>query len=578
MKKSKNYKIIAFVVFISIVSLLVLVRSFFSAEISDESFYISEVLLIKHNVLPISDSWLQTMTFGFILYPFLFIYDLFFKNNEGIFLFFRLSTIILKFCIGLYLYSGLKQYIKKETAILPLFILLPLNYLGTIIPGYTTLGIYSFILFSFSLLFYKLSKKNKYIVLAGIFYVTLSLSYPPFLFLIIYFVFVLYRDFKEIILKIIRCFLFTIIGFSFLFILIYLINGKSIDDILNGLYIILTKIPYFKIQSSSKLNVFVDQLFQVWNVSYLIVVASIIIVIIFAIAFKTNFLRISRSRLTIFLNFVIVIYSIIFFSINHGNSITISMYYLSLLVIPIFLFIISSKNQLSKDLIKYVWVPNIIIEIIFVLFTGDGFIHRGISAYPSILIIPIMFNNIEIDEIEFILRTSYPSFSIVFVVLTLFTMFFTVYRDVDVFESNCIISKGVYKGIITNEKKCKGLVNLENIIRMNTNKQETVLFLDNVPMAYLMSNSSPLTPSTWEISAYSYGFNDDFLYKAYFDYQNKLPSKIIYIDTGRDKTVSIMDENYRFSIFVKLNYNLVQEYISEIYPVHVYQIKSNKSQ
>lgn len=267
------------------------------------------------------------------------------------------------------------------------------------------------------------------------------------------------------------------------------------------------------------------------------------------------------------------IYSSIYFLINYKLPISTSIYLLCFLPIPIILYCLIKDDVLTNKILLYIWVPNIIIEVIFVIFTGDGFLHRGISAYPSIIIIPMLLDSSKLENSSFLLKNSYFIFSIIFLTSTLLTMYSIVYRDVDILETNCIVESGVYKGIITDKKRCNGLVKLEETIRKYTEKFEFILFLDNVPMAYLMNNGIPFTPSTWDISAYTYGFNDDFLYKTYFKHKKNLPNKIIYIDTGRDELVSIMKEGYNFSEFVKLRYTLIKVYKDDIYPVYIYELK-----
>ena len=46
------------------------------------------------------------------------------------------------------------------------------------------------------------------------------------------------------------------------------------------------------------------------------------------------------------------------------------------------------------------------------------------------------------------------------------------------------------------------------------------LFMETTPFAYLMTDAKACTPSTWDISLYSYNFNDDSLYQRYFETTN----------------------------------------------------------
>lgn len=89
-------------------------------------------------------------------------------------------------------------------------------------------------------------------------------------------------------------------------------------------------------------------------------------------------------------------------------------------------------------------------------------------------------------------------------------------------------------------------------------ENDHVLFMETTPFAYLMTDAKACTPSTWDISLYSYNFNDDSLYQRYFETTNTIPDYIMYIDTGRDAMLSINKDNYNFTQYVKSNYILLE--------------------
>ena len=91
------------------------------------------------------------------------------------------------------------------------------------------------------------------------------------------------------------------------------------------------------------------------------------------------------------------------------------------------------------------------------------------------------------------------------------------------------------------------------------NSEDSVLFMEVVPMAYLMTNARYCTPSTWDIMLYTYGFNDDTIMKRYFETVGEMPDYIVYIDTGRDACLSIEKDDYLFTQFVLSNYEKQSE-------------------
>ena len=116
---------------------------------------------------------------------------------------------------------------------------------------------------------------------------------------------------------------------------------------------------------------------------------------------------------------------------------------------------------------------------------------------------------------------------------------------------------------------------MEKTIKSSTNSLDTVLFMDCVPMAYLMTDARHTAPSTWDIQLYTYGFKDDTLLQKYFKTVNRTPDKIIYIFTGRDKVLSIDSKDYKFNDYVKSNYELVTN-ITAYYPVKIYHKRKSQ--
>ena len=54
--------------------------------------------------------------------------------------------------------------------------------------------------------------------------------------------------------------------------------------------------------------------------------------------------------------------------------------------------------------------------------------------------------------------------------------------------------EGIYKGLLTTKDRGLGLVAVEQDIRAHTDSEDHVLFLDNVPFAYMMTDAIHLCP------------------------------------------------------------------------------------
>lgn len=146
-----------------------------------------------------------------------------------------------------------------------------------------------------------------------------------------------------------------------------------------------------------------------------------------------------------------------------------------------------------------------------------------------------------------------------------------IYNEYPLQELNVKVTEGVYKGIFTTSSKAEDIQVLENYIRKVTSKEDRVLFLDNIPAAYVMSEGMPWTPSTWDLTAYSCGINNPAIYFRYFESREKIPTKIIYVDWGRNDRISADNVDHPFNEFVRENYSYVEnKSIGKAYKVRVY--------
>ena len=132
-----------------------------------------------------------------------------------------------------------------------------------------------------------------------------------------------------------------------------------------------------------------------------------------------------------------------------------------------------------------------------------------------------------------------------------------VYRDDPIPFLTCRVEEGVYLGLYTTPERAAALQGLEKEIRARTLPDETVLFADLMPMAYLMTDAKPCTPTTWDPCHYRYGFQDDTLYQSYFKKTGQTPDKIFFIQS-EEKTLSIDDPENAFATWVRENYTLAE--------------------
>lgn len=111
MKKIKNKEAYIVVAIYLFSTLLFILKSFLSTEISlaDEGHYIATALRLYHGDALLVDDWSAEQLNGFLLFPFIHIYMYIFGKTDGIILYFRLLYIIFKLIISIWAMLRLKK-------------------------------------------------------------------------------------------------------------------------------------------------------------------------------------------------------------------------------------------------------------------------------------------------------------------------------------------------------------------------------------------------------------------------------------------------------------------------------------
>lgn len=134
-----------------------------------------------------------------------------------------------------------------------------------------------------------------------------------------------------------------------------------------------------------------------------------------------------------------------------------------------------------------------------------------------------------------------------------------VYRDAPMKQLTQQVPSGLCRGVYTTQGRVNTLTQMEAYLQESFTADDSVLFMETVPFAYLMTDAKICAPSTWDLSFYSYGFNDDTIYQRYFASVGSRPDYIVYIDTGRDDQLSVAQPDYRFTRYVNTYYEKMEE-------------------
>lgn len=417
----------------------------------------------------------------------------------------------------------------------------------------------------------------KFGAISGGLFALVILCYPILIILgiILLFLIFIYEIFYKLEHKTLFGFLSGGLIFGFILLLILTLHSGNIYGIINGLNTIINDNPYMR--SSKGINEQSLNLFASYMSNWVIV---IIIPLIFIKITSFN-----KNQKTFIVLLILLIY-IIFFSFKLFNSFiqlidsnSSALQITSILcrlffpiIIPIAL-LVNRKKQLVISFLFFIYLPALIFFLIANFFVFNGMNQRYYFLIQgTLLIVPFVYflSEEKISKYNIMIY-----FLILFNVMTLSSGFLLnyygyIYREEPLKYLSYKINYGIFFGIHTTSTKGKGIISLEKTIKNNTSKYNNILFMDCVPMAYLMTNARHCSPTTWDMLSYTYGTTDDFLLQKYFKTVGRTPDKIIYIFTGRDKILSIDSKDYKFSHFVNKNYKLTAN-INTYYPVKIYE-------
>lgn len=147
-----------------------------------------------------------------------------------------------------------------------------------------------------------------------------------------------------------------------------------------------------------------------------------------------------------------------------------------------------------------------------------------------------------------------------------------IYRDDEISLLTNKLGDGIWKGLYTTELRSNNVIDVEEYLKTITNDCDDILCLDWVSFGYLMTNGQICSPTTLDASHYTYGINTPNPYYMYFSVMDKVPTKIIYINYGRDEIISIDDPEWAFNEFVGSYYKYNDSYSNEIFSVREYVV------
>lgn len=568
-----------------IVLLALIQRIIYGVETTDEALYVAEGFIFTQGATPYANMWLHTSGFALLNAPFVWLYVFITGSTAGVMLYFRIISLLLKLIVALLICFIMRPHMKARITALWLLPFVAFVPHSIITMSYNTWSITLLMLACIMLTRTILSAdQNQKLFLgsiAGSLIALTILSYPSSIITGIMLAALLFVHEEKVHRSGHRAFYGYLLGgflTALVLTLFFVARTGDFNSLYEGLKIIVEDNPYLKMPkeiTKESLHIFLIYIIKNWIV--LVLVSYI-------------FMRLPISNKETKAIFILIfILSFLFyhsFTIcsNYLRIIRITVSYVQItdiicrLFFPISLILyqcIKQKNREAQILLLFILLP----ALIFYLSSSFSSIY-GIRrnyyflAQGTLLIIPFVYW--AINDLTLLKHRKEASFwgtlltGCMFIFIFLLNYYGYMYRDDSLAELDYKVKTGIYKGLYTTKTKGENLETLEKTIRSETNSTEKILFMDNVPMAYLMTDAQHCAPSTWDIQFYSYKFTDDAMLQKYFKATKRTPDKIIYIFTGIDKTLSIDSEDYKFNNYVNANYKLTSS-TNGPFPIKIYE-------
>ena len=580
-------------------------RIHYGVETGDEAFHIAEAYIVSNGAIPFTNNWFQSPGFTLFTSALVKLYTSITSGTEGIFLFMRQAFLIFKMVVAWILFMLFKRRFP-----LLLSLLLPLPYLALSIfnissISYFTLSV-SFLLLSCASLFVALDEKEKHArrfsFLSGVLAALTILVHPLYVFSVVCVcVFLLCYERKQF-KFLIRSSLFIIGGLATgIIVTVYLaIKSGGIMPIFHGISNILYA-PYFYLQNHG-LSYYLSRLMDTGAGDYYW--RFIILAFIGAIGFsffcyyilykQRERLTAAKKKLAVTLLYlqIITVFLILFYVYSYSDYSRL-IFYLNVFhtFIMILLFFTAEwKRHILFLMLTY--FPFLVNFIAFFLFHYGPIAGFGYMLFPSTMLCisltyyvlestyaPDEFVNVQMSVVKY---AGVVALTSVFCLSYIIAHYSYVWNEAPISQLHYKMEKGVFKGLYTAEERGSAIIFLEDEIMRNTSPQDTVLFMDLFPAAYLMTQAEHCAPSTWDLLHYNvayagwfkdgFDYTDDSLLHRYFEAAGKIPSKIIYIYyREHPDRISLSDDNFKFNKYVEQHYAKVYTNDKEMYAIVIYE-------
>ncbi len=540
--KNKYSSLLPYAIIV-IFSAILINNMFYGFSWTDEGLYLSNVQRYLSGDRFLIDDWTPTQFYEPLLYP---LYALFIKatgSTDGVFLFFRVVTIIFQMLTSFFTYSLLSKKYSAFSACIASIVTLCFSRACINGPSYYTIGFESYIIALLCLYaFFTLSYSKAFLFISGVFFAAAVLC-NPFLVLpyIVFSIIVLIlpigrKHIKEIAI------VWAGTAVSGIIYIIFVFFGNSISDILSGLQYTYND-PSYKhtlIQTIKRLYKMPRLLIFPYILTWLPVPVTCLVIKCGKIQLST------RKKIFLHLLNTFMLFANCLIKKDCGSAIIAFFHFTNF---GAFLFSdLRLKDFLweYKTELFYFVFPGLILAYFFCFASDTGFgvcaIGMAIAAIGEILVTEKILKKLHINEQK---KVTAVIKSIPLLILVSFTFFYRinlVYRDAQLpshilfipsLQKNIEkITEGPIKGIYTtkeNKTYYDALLEvLRNISKDENHSEKSIFISGTATWAYTaFPNLRCSAPTTWRT------FLDDVRLKTYYEDfpQKAFPEYVIILDS-----------------------------------------------
>jgi len=202
------------------------------------------------------------------------------------------------------------------------------------------------------------------------------------------------------------------------------------------------------------------------------------------------------------------------------------------LIAPVFAYLLWNR-EVTRDLFRLVWIPSFIAGLVVSWLSGNSARMGAIGMLPAAIVSLVLLASVlswrNADASQHRRSDTIRGSVVIGLVLCVFLVnqFVGLYRDDPLENLTVDIREGPYKGIFTTKGRDMFLTALSSDIRAIAKQDDKILFFDDFPAGYLMSNLRPATPTVWLNPTSAYPTVDRTINEKYYARRGVQPNLVV---------------------------------------------------